>query len=155
MGPNLQRLVSFYLTGQFGKFLVAGGLAAVANFASRFAFERSFSFWAAVSLAYLVGFATAFALNRLFVFPASDKPLHREIGWFFLFNLLAFPVVVAAAFGLDALFELFAPRFYAQAAAHGVAIMLPVFVNFAAHKFITFAPSDAPPTVRPAEQLVK
>ena len=83
MVPNFQRLLSLYMTGQFGKFLVAGGLAAVANFASRFAFERSFSFWAAVSLAYIVGFATAFTLNRLFVFPASDKPLHHEIGWFF------------------------------------------------------------------------
>jgi putative flippase GtrA len=155
MDSSLQRLVSFYLTGQFGKFLVAGGFAALANFASRFVFERSVSFWAAVSLAYLVGFATAFVLNRLFVFPASEKPLHQEIGWFFLFNLLAFPVVVGAAFGLDRLFEPFAPAFYAQAAAHGIAIMLPVFVNFAAHKFITFAPGAARGVARPAEQLVK
>lgn len=154
-GTSLQRLTSLYLTGQFGKFLIAGGLAALANFASRFAFERSVSFWAAVSLAYLVGFATAFTLNRLFVFAASDKPLHHEIGWFFLFNILAFPVVVGAAFGLNELFEPFAPLFYAQSAAHGIAIMLPVFINFAAHKFITFARSDEREVDQTADQLVQ
>jgi putative flippase GtrA len=152
MGSSLRRLTSLYLNGQFGKFLVAGGLAALANFVSRFSFERSMTFWASVSCAYLVGFATAFTLNRLFVFPASGKALHREIGWFFLFNLIAFPVVVGASFGLEALFEPFAPPFYAQSAAHGIAIMLPVFVNFAAHKFITFARNEEPETVLTAEQ---
>lgn len=144
-----------YVTGQFGKFLVAGGLAALANFASGFAFERLMPFAAAVSLAYLVGFVTAFTLNRLFVFPASDKPLHHEIAWFFLFNLIAFPVVLGAAYALDGLFAPFAPAFLAQAGARGIAIMLPVFVNFAAHKFITFAPGVTAPIAQPTEHLVK
>jgi energy-coupling factor transport system substrate-specific component len=147
--------MSLYLNGQFAKFLAAGGLSAFANFASRIAFEQSFTFWIAVSLAYLVGLATAFTLNRLFVFPASDKPLRYEVGWFLFFNLLPFPLVLGVAYGLDALFERFAPAFYAQAAAHGIAIMLPVFVNFVAHKFVTFAPGTARAIVPPAEQIVK
>ncbi|HQS09679.1 MAG: hypothetical protein B7Y12_18310 [Rhizobiales bacterium 24-66-13] len=134
----MQRLIALYVNGQFGKFLLAGGLAAVTNFASRFGFDLYFNYRVSVSLAYLVGFLTAFTLNRLFVFPASGKALHTEMSWFFLFNALAFPVVLGASVGLDRLFSPFLPAALAQAGAHAIAIMLPVFVNFAAHKFITF-----------------
>ncbi|MFG1421248.1 GtrA family protein [Roseixanthobacter liquoris] len=134
----MQRLIALYVNGQFGKFLLAGGFAAVINFASRFGFDLYFSYWVSVSLAFLVGVLTAFTLNRMLVFPASGKPLHTEVSWFFLFNALAFPVVLGASVGLDHLFSHFMPAALAQAGAHAIAIMLPVFVNFAAHKFITF-----------------
>ena len=138
-GPILQRLLSMYLTGQFGKFLIAGGLAAMANFGSRFAFEPWLGFRGGVVAAYGVGFLTAFILNKLFVFPASGKRLREEMGWFFLFNALAFPVVLGAAIVLNAyVFGRWLPAKLAESGAHGVAIMLPVFVNFAAHKFVTF-----------------
>jgi putative flippase GtrA len=137
--PALQRLISLYLTGQFGKFLIAGGLAALANFASRFAFEPWFGFWGGVAAAYGVGFLTAFFLNRAFVFPASGKPLREEVGWFFLFNALAFPVVLGASVVLNTyVLRRWFPEKLSESGAHGIAIMLPVFVNFAAHKFITF-----------------
>ncbi|MFG1463245.1 GtrA family protein [Xanthobacter sp. DSM 24535] len=134
----MKRLIAFYMNGQFGKFLLAGGLAAGLNFGSRFIFDLFFNYWISVSLAYLVGFFTAFTLNRLFVFPASGKALHREMAWFFLFNALAFPPVLAVAVGLERAFSHIAPLWIAEAAAHGIAIIMPVFVNFAAHKFITF-----------------
>ena len=138
-GPKLQRLLSMYLTGQFGKFLVAGGLAALANFASRFAFEPLLGFWGGVVAAYGVGFLTAFVLNKLFVFPASGKRLREEMGWFLLFNALAFPIVLGAAIMLNAyVLGRWLPPKLSETGAHGIAIMLPVFVNFAAHKFITF-----------------
>ena len=35
----MRRVISLYLTGEFGKFVLAGGTAAAANFASRFAFD--------------------------------------------------------------------------------------------------------------------
>jgi putative flippase GtrA len=137
--PALRRVLSLYLTGQFGKFLIAGGLAALANFASRFAFEPWFGFWGGVVAAYGVGFFTAFALNKAFVFPASGKPLREEMGWFFLFNALAFPIVLGASVVLNAyVFSRWLPERLSETIAHGIAIMLPVFVNFAAHKFITF-----------------
>jgi len=136
---GLRRLADLYLTGQFGKFLLAGGLAAIANFASRFAFEPFFGFWGAVAAAYGVGFLTAFFLNRRFVFPASGKPMHQEMAWFFLFNALAFPVVLLAAVGLDTyVFSHFLPAPLARAISHGCAILLPVFINFVAHKMVTF-----------------
>lgn len=134
----MQRLIALYVNGQFGKFLLAGGFAAAMNFASRFGFDLYFSYWVSVSLAYLVGILTAFTLNRTFVFPNSGKPIHNELLWFAFINALPFPLVLGAAVGLDRLFSSFVPAALAQAGAHAIAIMLPVFVNFAAHKFITF-----------------
>ena len=141
---GLKRLAGLYLTGQFGKFLIAGGFAALAKFLSRFLFEPFTGFWQAVALAYIVGFLTAFFLNRRFVFPASGKPLHQEMAWFFLFNALAFPVVVFAALGLEHyIFSHFLPLWLARAVSHGCAIILPVFVNFVAHKMVTFREAGA------------
>jgi putative flippase GtrA len=134
----MRRVISLYLTGEFGKFILAGGTAAAVNFASRFVFEPYMHYAAAVAAAYGVGVVTAFTLNRIFVFPASGKPLHHEMSWFFLFNLIAFPVVIAASAGLAHLFGLVVAKPLAQAAAHAISIMLPAVANFAAHKFVTF-----------------
>lgn len=136
---SLRRLAGFYLNGVFAKFLLAGGLAAAANFASRIALQPLVGFDAAVVLAYLVGFVTAFVLNRAFVFPKSGKSLRHEMGWFFVFNLIAFPVVVVAAILLrDYVFSRFLPHALAETVAHGCAILVPVVFNFAAHRLVTF-----------------
>ena len=138
------RLAALYLTAEFVRFLFAGGLAAVANFLSRFALQPVLGFVGAVVGAYLVGFLVAFVLNRAFVFPRSGRSLRGQIGWFLVFNLAALPVVLAASVLLDRfLFGLFLPAFWAQAMAHGAAILLPVLVNFVAHKLITFARQEA------------
>lgn len=141
---RLQRLVAFYVNGVFARFLVAGGLAALANFASRLLLQPYAGFKVAVVLAYLVGFTTAFLLNRAFVFPKSGKPMRVEIAWFFLFNLLAFPVVVVSAILLrDFVFVRFLPHALAETVAHGVAILIPVAFNFAAHRLVTFGRSGS------------
>lgn len=135
-----RKLVAFYWNGAFARFLLAGGLAAAANFASRLALQPLVGFDPAVALAYLVGFSVAFALNRTFVFPASGKPIRVEMTWFLVFNLVAFPVVLAASIVLrDHLFNRFLPAGRAETAAHGCAILVPAAFNFAAHRLITFA----------------
>ena len=139
----MQRLLAFYWNGVFAKFLLAGGLAALANFASRIALQPFVGFNPAVALAYLVGFSVAFALNRVFVFPASGKPIRQEMTWFFVFNLIAFPVVLGASVVLrDYVFAPFLPPALAETAAHGCAILVPVVFNFAAHRLVTFAQSS-------------
>lgn len=138
----MQRLYSLYRTDQFGKFLIAGGLAALANFTARFALEPLLGFLQSVIAAFAVGFLVAFLLNKIFVFPASGKPLRQELGWFFLFNAIAFPVVIGASIFLNIyVFGPWLSQDLSKAAAHGTAIILPVFINFAAHKFITFRSS--------------
>jgi putative flippase GtrA len=136
---SLRRLLDFYVNGVFARFLVAGGLAALANFASRLLLQPFTGFNLAVVLAYLVGFTTAFLLNRAFVFPRSGKPMRVEIAWFFLFNAIAFPVVVVSAILLrDYVFGRFLPHAFAETVAHGVSILIPVVFNFAAHRLVTF-----------------
>jgi putative flippase GtrA len=134
----MRKVISLYLTGEFGKFVLAGGTAAAANFASRFGFDLLLPYAGAVAAAYGVGVVTAFTLNRMFVFPASGKKLRHEISWFFLFNLIAFPVVIGASAGLAWLFGHVVDKPLAQTAAHAIGIVLPAVVNFVAHKFVTF-----------------
>ncbi|MFN3522314.1 MAG: GtrA family protein [Phenylobacterium sp.] len=138
------RIAALYFTPEFVRFLFAGGLAAAANFLSRFALQPGLGFLGAVFAAYLVGFAVAFVLNRAFVFPNSNRSLRSQIAWFLVFNLAALPVVVGASILLHRyVFGPLMPEALAEALAHGVSILLPVLVNFVAHKLVTFARHEA------------
>lgn len=136
---TVRRLAAFYLTGQFGRFLLVGGVALVCHWLSRFAFNVFVSYAFAIVLAYLVGILVAFTLNKIYVFPYSTRSLNFEMFFFFLVNIAAFPVVwtVAYLLGEHVLVRLI-PRELALALAHGFAITLPVLVNYALHKLVTF-----------------
>ena len=144
IGERLGKLVAFYWNGVFVKFLAAGGLAALANFVSRIVVQPLVGFNAALVVAFFVGLTVAFFLNRAFVFPASGKPIRQEMTWFLIFNLIAFPIIIGGSVLLrDYVFGQFLPASLAEAAAHGVAIMIPVVFNFAAHQLVTFARSKS------------
>jgi putative flippase GtrA len=135
----LRRLTSFYMTAQFAHFLVVGGIALVINWLSRFAFNYFVAYGWAIVLAYGAGMLVAFILNRVYVFPFSSRSLKFEMTLFFLVNIAVFPLVWGVAYVLG---EWFLARYlstqFALALAHGFAITLPAFVNFALHKLITF-----------------
>lgn len=144
IGERMRKLIAFYWNGVFVKFLAAGGLAALANFVSRIAVQPLVGFKAALFVAFFVGLTVAFVLNRAFVFPASGKPIRQEMTWFLIFNLIAFPIIIGGSILLrDYVFGHFLPRALAEAAAHGIAIMIPVVFNFAAHQLVTFARSKS------------
>jgi putative flippase GtrA len=144
-GQPLARVRALFFTGEFGRFLMAGGVAASVNFFSRFAWQSALGFEAAVLAAYLTGFVVAFVLNRWFVFPASGKPIREEMAWFFGFNAAAFLIVWAVSGWLLAnAFGHWLPTAPAQALSHGFGIAVPVCINFVAHKFVTFARRTAP-----------
>lgn len=136
---NINRIASLYLSEQFGRFLLSGGAALLLNWLSRFIFNLYFTFAWAIALAYTVGMLVAFVLNKIFVFPRSNRPVRFEISFFLFVNIAAFPVVwmVAHALG-EWVFATWMPEQLAFAFGHGVAITMPVFLNFAIHKFITF-----------------
>jgi putative flippase GtrA len=135
----VRRLLAFYLTGQFGRFLLVGGVALICHWLSRFGFNLFVSYAWAIVLAYLVGIAVAFTLNKIYVFPYSRRSLNFEMFFFFLVNIAAFPVVWAVAYLLgERVLAPLMPREIALALAHGFAITLPVFVNYALHKLVTF-----------------
>jgi putative flippase GtrA len=123
-------------------FLALGGLAAAANWLSRFPLELFMPFWAAVGFAYLVGMAFAFALFSRYVFPASSRPLADQIKMFVLVNIAGIAQVWAVSIGL-VYWALPAIGFtpLAQSLAHAVAIGVPTITSYFAHKFLTFRQS--------------
>jgi len=135
----LRRVVAFYTSAQFARFLVVGGVALACHWLSRFAFNAFVDYGYAIVLAYLVGIAVAFVLNKIYVFPYSERPLNFEMSFFFLVNIAAFPVVWVVAYVLgEWILVNYLQRPLALALAHGFAITLPVFVNYALHKLVTF-----------------
>src|SRR5688572_13004165 len=95
-------------TRRFAGFLVAGGIAALANFGSRIAISLWLPYVPAIVLAYGVGMLTAFVLNRAFVFTDAATGLRHQVLWFAAVNLLAVAQTVAisvvlARWGLPAL----------------------------------------------------
>jgi putative flippase GtrA len=127
------------LNRQFNRFLVAGALAAAANFGSRFVFSRWLSFEWAVLCAFVVGLAVGFSLMRTYVFAAGGRSLPRQLAWFLGVNFLAaaqtFLISVALArWALPAL----GVRTYAEAIGHLVGVITPIITSYFGHRLITF-----------------
>ena len=127
------------MTPQFLSFVLAGGIAAAANWGSRFLFSRWVSFEWAVVLAYAVGMATAFVLMRSFVFAARGRPVAGQAGRFVVVNIAAlaqtFVVsVVLARWVLPAI----GVQEHAEAIGHLVGVAVPVVTSYFGHRLYTF-----------------
>ena len=77
------------LSRPFLLFLLAGGIAALANILSRMLYSHWMPFTPAIIAAYLTGMVTAFVLTRWLVFSGSTRPLHHSAFYFVLVNLFA------------------------------------------------------------------
>lgn len=125
---------------QFLRFLIAGGVAAGANFGSRFIFSLYVSYELAIVLAYLVGMTVAFLLMRGQVFRASAGRLMPQVLKFTLVN--GFAVLQTMVISLVLARYVF-PRLgllwaSSEALAHGVGVIVPVFSSYFGHKRLTF-----------------
>ena len=125
---------------QFLRFLIAGGVAAGANFGSRFIFSLYVSYELAIVLAYLVGMTVAFLLMRGRVFSASTGRLMPQVLKFTLVN--GFAVLQTVVISLLLARYVF-PPFGVQGAvgeawAHAVGVIVPVFSSYFGHKLLTF-----------------
>ena len=126
------------------RFLLAGGLAALVNFGSRFVYSLFVDFSTAVVLAFITGLTTAFILNKLYVFTVSRNTVGQEMSWFLFINLLA----LAQTWGLSVYLAQVLPgvlpvsgepgRQLSDAIAHGAGVLLPVFTSYLGHKYLTF-----------------
>jgi putative flippase GtrA len=124
---------------RFVRFLVAGGIAALANVVSRWLFNFVVPYVPAIVLAYLVGMVTAFALNRLFVFQQSVNRLHHQMFWFTLVNLFAIAQTIVVSLLLaEYLFPRMGMTWHAETVAHVVGVLVPVATSFLGHKHLTF-----------------
>ncbi len=127
------------ITPQFLRFLIAGGIAASANFGSRFVFSIFFNYGVAVLLAYLVGMLIAFLLMRGHVFNASQGSLALQVTKFVGVNVLAVLQTLAISLLLARwVLPSVGIQDRAEALAHLVGVIVPVITSYFGHKFLTF-----------------
>jgi putative flippase GtrA len=124
---------------RFTLFLIAGGIAAGANYASRFGFSLWFSYPTAIVLAYLVGMAVAFALMRQYVFDASGKALGPQVLRFAGVNVLAVLQTLVVSL-LLARWILPAAGIvdHAEAIGHAFGVAVPAVTSYLGHRYATF-----------------
>lgn len=123
--------------------MLAGGIAAAANLASRFVFSRWLPFEAAVTLAYGVGMTVAFVLMRRYAFAPGRRSLKAQITAFCAVNLAAVLQTVAISSLLlrvvwPALHVPMVSDAHAAALAHAVGVAVPVLTSYLGHKLWTF-----------------
>lgn len=127
------------MTPQFLRFLVAGGVAAGANFGSRFVFSIFFTYGVAVFLAYLVGMLVAFLLMRGHVFNARQGPLAPQVTKFIGVNVLAVLQTLAISLLLARwVLPSVGIMDNAEALGHLVGVLVPVLTSYFGHKYLTF-----------------
>jgi len=133
----VRRLIQL-TTGQFGRFLLAGGTAAAANYGSRFLFSVWCSYEVAIVLAYIVGMTVAFILMRTYVFDARAGALVSQLWKFVAVNGLAvlqtlLISVILARWVLPAL-----GVSHVEAIAHLIGVLVPIGTSYVGHKAATF-----------------
>ncbi|RYF02318.1 MAG: GtrA family protein [Comamonadaceae bacterium] len=133
-------MLASFRSRQFFAFLVAGGLAALANFIARIVLNQWMPFSWAVLLAYCVGMVTAFVLTRAFVFTDSRQQAHKSAAFFVLVNAVAVLQTWAVSIVLAryVLPSLGVERFVHEI-AHAVGVVVPVFTSYLGHKRWSFS----------------
>jgi putative flippase GtrA len=133
------RVIGGFLTAQFRRFLLAGGLAACVNVGSRMAFDRFMPYTAAIALAFCLGLTTAYVLTRTFVFTDSQRR-HSEASFrFAVVNVLGFAQTWLVSIGLgDYVLPSLGVTSHAHDVAHVIGVATPVFTSFIAHRNWTF-----------------
>ena len=131
-------MVRHFFTRQFVSFVLVGGISAFLHWLARIALSYWVSFPVAVFLAYGVGMAVAFTLNALYVFPDATGSRATQGRNFVLTNLGFLPVVWGVALLAEWVFGHWLPQRIAEAAAHGVAVVTPMFATFLIYKFFAF-----------------
>jgi putative flippase GtrA len=124
---------------RFALFLLAGGLAAAANYGSRFGFSVWFSYPVAIVLAYLVGMTIAFMLMRQYVFDGRGKALAPQVLRFVGVNALAVLQTLLVSLLLARwLLPAAGVVQHVEAIAHAVGVAVPVVTSYFGHRLATF-----------------
>jgi len=121
------------------RFVLAGMIAALANFASRIALSTFLPYGGAIVIAFLIGLGVAFVLNRQFVFEAASTHLRHQLFWFVVVNLIALAQTLAVSLFLArVLLPLLSVTSYSEEIAHAAGIVVPIFTSYLGHKYWTF-----------------
>lgn len=124
---------------QFVRFVCAGGVAAAANFGSRFLYHSFWSFEIAVVLAFFTGLTMGYLLSRFFVFDRGRHSAAKEMLLFFAVNMVALAQTwLVSVYFADYLLDIGAGDGIAYALAHFAGICCPLVTSYFGHKYFTF-----------------
>jgi putative flippase GtrA len=124
---------------QLTRFVLAGGVAAAANYGSRFIFSTWFSYPVAIVLAYVIGMVTAFVLMRQHVFDARDKPMGRQVFLFTIVNVLAvLQTLIVSLLLARWILPGMGVATHVEAIAHLVGVIFPIGTSYLGHRYATF-----------------
>ena len=123
---------------RFGKFLVAGGVAASANYGSRFLFSLWFPFAVAITLAFIVGLLSGFVLMRRFVFAAHDRPAIPQALRYVGVNLFGLGQTLLISLLGEQFLSAYLDANQAKAVSHAVGVGFPIVLSYFGHRFATF-----------------
>lgn len=126
-------------THQFSKFLLAGGVAAAANFSSRYFLGFYMQYVPSIIFAYLIGMVTAYVICRLFVFESQKNSMFQQISYFTIINIFAVSqtIVVSLLFS-DYVLIIINNLSLRESIAHFIGICVPIFTSYLGHKYVTF-----------------
>ena len=128
-----------FLSKEFIRFLLTGGIAATVNFLSRIFYNQYYSFSTAVIFAYLTGMITAFILAKLFVFKTSTQSVKRSALIFAMVNVLAATQTWLISMGLNFyILPAVGIDKYASEISSAIGIAFPVFTSYLGHKRWSF-----------------
>ncbi len=129
-----------FISLEFIKFLLCGGIAAIVNFLSRIVLSYlGMEYVLAVTIAYVLGMVIAFALFRFVIFIKTSISMLQAMVRFVLVNLLGIFITVLVSYLLFYhLFPIIDFTFYPEEIAHGFAISLTAFTSYIGHKYFSF-----------------
>jgi putative flippase GtrA len=97
-------------------------------------------FAAAVAVANIIGMACGFVAYRTFVFPASTRPLKRQLADFTVVNLVSMVVVIiVSVIFADYLLPSLGMHWQAQPISHAIGIAAGAVTNYFGHRQYSFA----------------
>lgn len=124
---------------EFMRFVIAGGIAAIANYGSRFLYSYWLRYEFAIIMAYLTGMVVAFVLMRGHVFESRDKPVRSQVLYFILVNGFAvLQTLLVSVFFAYWLLPSWGIMEHAEGVAHLIGVMVPVITSYYGHKYLTF-----------------
>jgi putative flippase GtrA len=133
-------LARAFVSGEFARFLLTGGVAAGVNVVSRWALSHAMVYEAAVAVAYLFGMATAYGLSRAFVFERSGRTMANEAVRFAIVNVAALAQVWVVSVGLARLvFPAVGFTWHAEDVAHLIGVVVPAVTSYFGHRHFSFS----------------
>jgi putative flippase GtrA len=132
-------LLDQFISAQFLRFLIAGGIAAAVNFSVGYSLSGLLPFHGDIVAGHLSGMIVAFILFGRDVFEQTQGDQFRKVVLFTAVNGIALAQTYLVYYVLVHYFFIYIESIpHTDLIARAVAIITPIFTSFLGHKYFTF-----------------